>query len=71
LRRLLFQNTPSEISGYRPVARGKILTTTEHFSEFNSYNACNDVIDGEKSNLQACSFKKCSVIALGLLSEAY
>jgi len=39
------------------VARGKILTITERFSEFNSYNACNDIIDGEKSNLQACSFK--------------
>jgi len=47
------------------------LTVTEHFSEFNSYNAFNDVIDGEKSNLQACSFKKRSVIALGLLREAY
>jgi len=35
-----------------------ILTVTERFSEFNSYNACNDIIDGEKSNLQACSFKK-------------
>ena len=53
------------------VARGKILTVTECFSEFNSYNACNDVIDGEKSNLQACSFKKRSVIASGLLREAY
>ena len=53
------------------VARGKILTVTERFSEFNSYNACNDVIDGEKSNLQACSFKKRSVIASGLLREAY
>ena len=52
------------------VARGKILTVTEHFSEFNSYNACNDVIDDEKSNLQACSFKNV-VIALGLLREAY
>jgi len=52
-------------------ARGKILIVTERFSKFNSYNTCNDVIDGEKSNLQACSFKKCSVIALGLLSEAY
>jgi len=47
------------------------LTVTERFSEFNSYNACNDVIDSEKSNLQACSFKKCSVIASGLLKEAY
>jgi len=53
------------------VARGKILTVTERFSEFNSYNACNDVIDGEKLNLQACSLKKPSVIALGLLREAY
>jgi len=47
------------------------LTVTERFSEFNSYNACNDVIEGEKSNLQACSFKKRSVIASGLLREAY
>ena len=44
------------------VAQGKILTVTERFSEFNSYNACNDVIDGKKSNLQACSFKKRSVV---------
>ena len=35
-----------------------ILTVTECFSEFNSYNACNDNIDCEKSNLQACSFEK-------------
>ena len=49
------------------VAWGKILTVyVERFSEFNSYNACNayGVIDGEKSNLQACSFK--NVIASGL-----
>jgi len=39
------------------VAQGKILTVTEHFSKFNSYNACNDVIEGKKSNLQACSLK--------------
>ena len=49
------------------VARGKILTVKERFSKFDSYNACNDVIDGEKSNLQACSFKKRSVIEFGLL----
>ena len=53
------------------VARGKILTVTERFSKFNSYNVCNDVIDDEKSNLQAHSFKKRSVIALGLFREAY
>jgi len=53
------------------VAWGNILTITECFSEFNSYNACSDVIDDEKSNLKACSFKKCSVIAPGLLREAY
>ena len=47
------------------------MTVTEPFSEFNSHNACNDVINGEKSNLQACSFKKCSVIVSGLLREAY
>ena len=71
-------NSKSSICVYRNetklctrVARGKILTVTECFSEFNSYSACNDVIDGEKSNLQACSFKKHSVIALGLLREAY
>ena len=29
------------------VARGKILTVTERFSKFNSYNACNDIIDDE------------------------
>jgi len=40
------------------VARGKILTVTECFSEFNSYNACNDIIDGENLNLQACIFLK-------------
>jgi len=48
-----------------------ILTVTERFSKFNIYNASNDIIDGEESNLQACSFKKRSVIALGLLTEAY
>ena len=53
------------------VARGKIFTVTERFSEFNSYNACSDIIDGEKSNFQAYSFKKHSVIVLGLLREAY
>ena len=40
------------------VARGETLTVTECFSEFNSSNTCNYVTDGEKSNLQACSFKK-------------
>jgi len=40
------------------------LTITERFSEFNNYNAHNDVIDDKKLNLQACSFKKRSVIAL-------
>ena len=40
------------------------MTITEHFSKFNGYNAHNDVIDDKKSNLQACSFKKRSVIAL-------
>ena len=44
------------------VAQGKILIVTERFSKFNSYNTCNDVIDGEKSNLQACSFKKCHCV---------
>ena len=29
------------------VARGKILTVTERFSKLNSYNTCNNVIDGE------------------------
>jgi len=33
------------------------LTVTERFSEFNSYSACNDVIDGEKSNLKAVVLK--------------
>ena len=39
------------------VARGKILTVTECFSKFNSYNTCNDIIDGKKPNLHTCSFK--------------
>ena len=38
------------------VARGKILTVTERFSEFNSYNACNDVIDGKKIELASLQF---------------
>ena len=40
------------------VARGKILTVTECFSEFNShmYNACNDVIDGQKMKLASLQF---------------
>jgi len=45
------------------------VTVTESFSEFNSYDTCNDVIDGEKSNLQACSFKS-SVIAIGTVERS-
>jgi len=52
------------------VAQGKILTVTERFSEFNSYNACNDVIDGEKSNLQACSFKKTFCHCVGTVERS-
>ena len=52
------------------VAQGKILTVTERFSEFNSHNACNDVINGEKLNLQACSFKKTFCHCVGTVERS-
>ena len=47
---------PAETKLCTRVARGKILTITERFSEFNSYNACNDVIDGKKIELASLQF---------------
>ena len=42
-------------------ARGKILTVTESFSEFNSYNACNDSLMAKNQTCKLAVLKNISI----------